>query len=30
MFIVAGVIWPATALHDPVSENFGLIPKNMS
>ena len=29
MFIVAGVIWPATALRNPVSENLGPLPKYM-
>ena len=29
MLIVAGVIWPVTALHNPVSENVGPLPKNM-
>ena len=29
MFIVAGVIWPATALNNPVSENVGPLLKNM-
>ena len=29
MFIVAGILWPATALHNPISGNVGPLLKNM-